>query len=271
MLEVTSQYIVGERIFYGQVLRVMGTRFEMLIANVDTEKGERCWALTTTELQRLDKMLNRFDTTSEVSRANKRAFINPFVVSNEFWSILKDCEKYYKLTNGFFDVTLRDFSQLKFFPENQSISFLIPNLSLDFGGYAKGYALEKIRQILKNEKIEHAFINFGNSSILALGRHPYGDSWKVNVENPFLAGEVLGEFTLNDSILTTSGNSPGYTEHIINPISGKRNKERKCVCVVTQNACDGEVLSTSLIASTFDEKHKIIANFNVEKLAEYNL
>lgn len=271
MFEATFQYIAEERIFYGQVSRVMGTRFEMLIAGVDAEKGERCWALVITELQRLDKMLNRFDTTSEVSRVNKRASREPFVVSDEFWSILKECEKYHQMSYGVFDVTLSNFSQLKFHPKTNSISFLVSDLLLDFGGYAKGYALEKIRKILKNESIKHAFVNFGNSSVMALGKHPYGNSWKVNIENPFLAGDVLNEFILNDTTLTTSGNTPDYSAHIINPISQKRVNERKCVCIVTDNACDGEVLSTALVASPFDEKQKIIDNFNADKIIEYNL
>lgn len=271
MIETTSQYIVEERIFYGLVPRIMGTRFEMLIADVNPEQGERCWALITSELQRLDKMLNRFDATSEVSRLNQCAAEQPFEVSVELWLILKDCKKYHQMTNRIFDVTLNDFSQVKFHAKTNSISFLVPDLSLDFGGYAKGYALEKSRIILKNEGIEHVFINFGNSSIMAFGRHPFGKSWKVSIENPFSAGVILDEFTLSESTLTTSGNTPDYTEHIINPISRKRSNEKKCVCVITSNACDGEVLSTILIAASYDNKQKIIAKFNSEKITEYNL
>lgn len=268
MFEATSQYIAEEGMFHGFIPRIMGTRFDILLAGVSSALGESCWALTVTELQRLDKILNRFDATSEVSRLNGNAFKKPFVVSREFWDILNDCKKYHQMTSGIFDVTLKDFSLVKFHEETKSVSFSISDLSLDFGGYAKGYALEKIKGILKKQNIEHAFINFGNSSIMGIGKHPYGNGWKVNINNPFHPEKVLGEFTLKNAVLTTSGNTPDYTEHIIHPFSGKRNNEKKCICVITNNACDGEVLSTSLIASHQD-KQKIITKFEPAKIIEY--
>lgn len=271
MLNTTSKYIANERIFHGYVPYIMGTRFDILLADVSSELGESCWTQVVAELQRLDKILNRFDPTSEVARLNQSAFEKPFEASVELWSILKECEKYHQMTNGVFDVTLKDFGLIRFHPKTDSISFKTPSVSLDFGGYAKGYALEKIKQILKSKKIENAFIDFGNSSIMGLGRHPYGDSWKISIENPFNIGEVLGEFTLSNTTLTTSGNTPGYTAHIINPFSGIRNEEKKCVCLITRDACEGEVLSTVLIAASMSEKQEIIAKFDPERVVEYNL
>ena len=271
MLEPNSQYIVEEKIFHGFIPRIMWTRFDMLISDVSSIQGENIWSQVIAELHRLDKMLNRFDATSEVSRLNQKAFEKAFRVSDEFWNILLECKKYFQLTNGMFDITLKDFSQLNFHIDSQSISFETSDLSLDFGGYAKGYALEKIKNILQKERIQNAFIDFGNSSILALGTHPYGNSWKVSIENPFERGNVLDEFSLKNSTLTTSGNTPNYTAHILNPIHGNTVDKSKCVCIITENACDGEVLSTALIAASADEKQKIIAKFDAEKIVEYNL
>lgn len=271
ILESTSNYIEQEKIFHGFIPRIMWTRFDLLISDVDSAQGENIWSQVVAELQRLDKMLNRFDSTSEVSRLNQKAIRNAFQVSNEFWNILMECKKYFQLTNGIFDVTLKDFSQINFHIDSQSISFETSDISLDFGGYAKGYALEKIKNILQKEKIQNAFVDFGNSSILALGTHPYGDSWKVSIENPFEPGSILDEFSLEDSTLTTSGNTPNYTNHIVNPISASGVVGNKCVCIITDNACDGEVLSTTLMAAPPDEKQKIMTNFEVENVVEYNL
>ena len=270
-LESTSNYIEQEKIFHGFIPRIMWTRFDLLISDVDSTQGENIWSQVVAELQRLDKMLNRFDSTSEVSRLNQKATRNAFQVSDEFWNILLECKKYFQLTNGMFDITLKDFSQINFHIDSQSISFETSDISLDFGGYAKGYALEKIKNILQKEKIQNAFVDFGNSSILALGTHPYGDSWKVSIENPFEPGSILDEFSLEDSTLTTSGNTPNYTNHIVNPISGSPIVGNKCVCIITENACDGEVLSTTLMAVSPVEKQKILTNFEVENVVEYNL
>lgn len=265
------QFYDDSMMSHGSLSIVMGTKFDIILLGKSKVEAENIWSQVVVELQRLDKMLNRFDPTSEVSRLNRKAFESPFEVSDELWSILNDCRKYYEMTGGIFDVTLNDFSSVKFYEETNFVSFLDSDVSLDFGGYAKGYALEKVKIILQNEQVENAFVDFGNSSIMALGRHPYGDSWKVSIENPFDPGKVLGEFSLEDSTLTTSGNTPEYSTHIVNPISGKRIETKQCVCVVASNARDGEVLSTALIAATEQKKQEIISQFNVEKILEFNL
>ncbi len=270
MLETTSRYIEEEKLFHGFIPRIMGTRFDVLLSDVDLGTGNKCWSQIVNELQRLEKMMNRFDPTSEVSRLNVNASKTPTTVSNELWFILQECKKYHQLTNGLFDITLSDFHNIEFHTNIQSVSFT-KGISLDFGGFAKGYALEKIKEILRNENVENAFIDFGNSSILAIGKHPYGDSWKASVVNPFIPGNILKEFALKNSSLTTSGNTPSYTGHIINPASGKQCITKKCVCIVTNNASEGEVLSTALMVAHEEEKQEIIKNFKTEQIIEFNL
>ena len=60
-------------------------------------------------------------------------------------SILQLCSYYYETTSHLFDITLKDFSQIQLH-EHSYISFTSPDISLDFGGFAKGYALKKIRK-----------------------------------------------------------------------------------------------------------------------------
>ena len=55
---------------------------------------------------------------------------------------------------------------------------------LDFGGIAKGYALEKVRNILQEAGVENALLNFGGSSVLGMGHHPLGPCWEVAPEGP---------------------------------------------------------------------------------------
>lgn len=53
-------------------------------------------------------------------------------------------------------------------------------MTINLSGFLKGYALEKIRELLQQYEIENALVNMGNSSVLALGHHPLADGWKVN-------------------------------------------------------------------------------------------
>ena len=54
---------------------------------------------------------------------------------------------------------------------------------------------------------------------------------------------------LYNQSLSTSGNTPQHTEHIINPHSGKYTPERKIVSAVSTNAVEAEVLSTALMVA----------------------
>ena len=123
------------------------------------------------------------------------------------------------------------------------LSVSYTHLTLDFGGFAKGYALKKIQEILLRGNIENAFVDFGNSSIMGIGHHPYGDCWKVSLQNPYTQ-QTLDEFCLTDNTLSTSGNTEQYTGHIINPLTGIYNEQKKVTSILSDNPLDAEILST---------------------------
>lgn len=271
MLESTANYFESSLMFHGSLSVVMGTRFDIVLIGAEEKKSRQIWGKISEELKRLDKMLNRFDGQSEIATINASAFSSEVYVSDEFWKILMDCKRYNKVTLGLFDITLKDFSRIIFHENSQSISFSTAETSLDLGGYAKGYAMEKVKAILKTMSIEHAFVDFGKSSVLALGHHPYGDHWAVSVENPNKQGEILAEIKLKDKALSTSGNMPTHTKHIINPLTGTYSEERKIVCVVTENSIDAEVLTTSLMVANSVEKEEIISQFNIEKTLIFSI
>lgn len=264
-------YYESSSLSHGSLLRIMGTRFDILFVLEDKTAGAALWEKIQSELIRLDKLFNRFDAQSEVYQINAGAYLCPYLVSAEMWEILLSCKKYHKKTKGLFDITLRDFNKVVLNNENQSVSFTEKDLHLDFGGYAKGYAIEKIKDILIKNNVRKSFINFGNSSIYALGHHPYGDCWSIGIENPYKKGEKLGEYRLKDDAMSTSGNMPSNPKHIVNPYTGVYNEEKKIVCIVTKDSIDAEVLSTTLVIAQIEEKEKILKNFNVSKIFLYKL
>lgn len=249
----------------------MGTRFDILIIGQDRLKSLEIWNDIVIELRRLDRIFNRFDSTSETSKINHEAVIEPVIVSPEMYSILRSCQVYYTRTLGLFDVTLTDFSKVLLNEEEHTVFFLKKDISLDFGGYAKGYALLKIKDVLYQGEVKHCFVDFGNSSIMGIGHHPYGDSWRISIENPYIHDEILDEISLKDMALSVSGNTPSYTGHIVRPASGKPEKGRKVVSITSGNPLDAEVLSTVFMIANAAEKKQITEDFKVQNITEYNL
>ncbi|MDD2284987.1 MAG: FAD:protein FMN transferase [Paludibacter sp.] len=257
-------YYESSGLLHGSMLNIMGTRFDILIVVDNIVIGENIWNDIKFELLRLNKIFNRFDKMSEVSQVNNCN--SSCIVSAEMMKILVDCKRYHAQTLGLFDVTRKNFDNVLLVEQSKSVSFLDEDISIDFGGIAKGYAVEKINDILKKRKIKNSFCNFGNSSIYGLGANPQGDFWLVGVENPNNKDEIWGEFNLKNEALSTSGNIPLNSRHIINPFTGSYIDEKKIVCVKTKNSIDAEVLSTTLMIAKKEESKRILNNFDVSDI-----
>ena len=242
---------------------LMGTRLDVLLFGDDRQHLETAWDNAEAELWRLEKMLNRFDNESEVVNVNDKAQFSSVQLSGELWKIVLDCNRYYELTDGCFDVTLSDFSKIVMLEESRSINFNKYGMLLDFGGYAKGYALRSVRKCLGDAGIKRALVNFGNSSVLAIGSHPYGDSWPIGIEDPF-TGTVITTINLCDTSMSVSGNTPSHRQHIVNKETAGFVAGDIMVAVVCDDPVDAEVLTTAWIASGKDNIPEWAERFNLK-------
>lgn len=271
MTQFSSHYYDTSSTFHGSIPNIMGTRLDLIIVDFPKSQSDLIWNSIVIELQRMHKMLNHFDSASELSRINLKAKKRATSVSNEMWDILENCKHYYLMTDKLFDITLKDLSKVTFDAKNKMILFPTKDFSFDLGGYAKGYAMEEVKKILLHAEVKHALINFGDSSIAAIGHHPFGDCWSVSIENPFAKGHVLKEIELRDENLSTSGNTPIYQNHIFNPIIKEFNEHKRVVCVKSNNSIEAEVLSTTLMLATTEQKIKIESNFDIKESYIFNL
>ena len=260
-----ANYYTSSGLYHVSLPLLMGTRLDVLLFGDDKQQLESVWDNAEKELRRLEKMLNRFDDASEVSKVNSNAQFSPVQLSDELWAIVQDCYRYYELTDGCFDVTLLDFSKIIMEEESRSIFFDKYGLSLDFGGYAKGYALKYVRKHLDDAGIKRALVNFGNSSVMALGTHPYGDSWPIGIEKPF-TGTTVMTININDTSMSVSGNSPSNGQHIINKETTELVGGEIMVAVVSDDPVDAEVLTTAWIASGNIEEPGFFKKFNLKNV-----
>jgi thiamine biosynthesis lipoprotein len=201
------------------------------------------------ELDRLQRIGNCFDPDSELSRANRNAALAPVTLSPTLYDMLARCLAYHETTCGYFDITLSStphtpdtIRSVVLLPDNHTIFFCRPEITLNLSGFLKGYALEAIRPLLQADGIHDALVSIGNSSVLAMGNHPAGQGWKVGFS--FCDKHVV----LHDECLTTSGNDTETRRHIVNPKTGELVEGVGQVAVVTQNGAVGEMLSTALFA-----------------------
>ena len=112
------------------------------------------------------------------------------------------------------------------------------SVKLDLGGYAKGYALDRAADILKQQGIHNALINIGGN-VLALGTHG-SRAWRVGIQHPRKPGP-LATLELHDGeAIGTSGDYQRYFEldgkrycHLIDPRTGYPVQGVEAVTILT--------------------------------------
>ncbi len=237
----------------------MHTLMEILFVHHDRQEAEAIAAGVEQVIREEEKLFSRHLPESPVTGLNMAE--GSMKVGETLYFALELCETMRKETKGYFDIAaLSSFGErpaYRCIPSDHSVTRSAPEVMLDFGGYAKGYALEKARQMLRDAAVSSALLNFGNSSVAALGTHPFGEHWKVSPQrNPEMV------IRLRDSALSISGNGLSGKSHIVNPLDGKSAVKNYDLGVTGKSALICEILSTALYAAPESEYENILASFS---------
>jgi thiamine biosynthesis lipoprotein len=142
--------------------------------------------------------------------------------------------------------------------QGESVTSENPAVQLDFGGYAKGYALDRAADILREDGIENALVNVGGN-LMALGRRG-ARPWRVGLESP-RGKALLATIDLSDGeAIGTSGDYRRYYEidgrryaHIIDPRTGYPVAGVRLVTVVVPKQNGAGALSDAASKPIFIE------------------
>ncbi len=127
---------------------------------------------------------------------------------------------------------------------------LSPAVQLDLGGIAKGFAVDRALEVLASAGLESASINAGGD-IGLLGGH--GERpWRIGIQHPREAGELLATIDLKGEAIVTSGdyerafmlNGVRY-HHIFDPQTGYPARNCQSVSVVAQSVAEADALATA--------------------------
>jgi len=261
----------------------MNTRCYVVLPGLDHNKADQVYHKIKLEINRIEKKLSRFIPESDISIINKHAFKKSVILDEELFEILTTCKEYSELTEGAFDITLRPLmnfwkekpehynpgneyqplldsvgmKHIQIDKDKKSISFDNDFVEIDLGGFGKGYAMEKIDVLLCKHHIEHAFISFGESTILTRGCHPAGDCWKVGLNDYLNPGSSVLEFALNNGSMSTSANfylndngTVCNHRHVIDPETGYPVEDCIQLSVIGESSTVTEILSTAFLVSS---------------------
>lgn len=148
-------------------------------------------------------------------------------------------------------------------------SINLGNTIIDLGGIAKGYALDKAKENMKDAKSGLVVVG---GSVYAKGSKPDGD-YVIGLKDPIADG-YMGKLTLKDKCISTSGIYERYFEkdgiiysHIIDPktLSPVQNSLLS-VSVVDESGIVTDAYSTALFLMDLEEGLKFANENNIDAL-----
>ena len=258
--------------------KCMGTDFKIIMDHDDRKICSKAAKLAFKECHRLNRIFSDYIADSEISLFSESSHEKKFQkLSPELFHVLKYSKDLARKTNGAFDPTLGRLSRLwrvsrfrETLPsrkmldramESKGFKFLLlrseakeakllkPGMILDLGGIAKGYAADKMLEILTGKGLERSIIDAGGD--LILGAKPRGkQGWKIDIggnKNP-----ELPVLLLEKCAIATSGDSEQFVEiegmrysHILNPKTGLGLQNLTQVTVVAANGMYADSMATA--------------------------
>jgi thiamine biosynthesis lipoprotein len=293
----------------------MATTFELLIVHEDERYAAQAAVAAFDEVDRLERELSRFLENSDVTRINNLPANQPLQLGLDTFECLKIAQRVYAETNGAFDITIGtllkcwrndDGSPRK--PSSKEIDLARMHtgtnliqlnetehrimlsaspVQVDLGGIGKGYAVDRVAELLRDWSIDVALVSGGYSSVLALDAPPgkkgceprgihshksdvvYG--WPLTMTNPAPGsvqgnpagnkattgrskGEILARPLLKNAALSGSGVQKGG--HIIDPRTARAVKGRLAAWSSASDATTADALSTAFMIMDLDEIKK---------------
>ena len=149
--------------------------------------------------------------------------------------------------------------------ENSTVWLADPQMKLDVGAFAKGYAVEMVARMIEEKGKTSYTLNVGGN-IRTIGIKGNGDKWKTGIENPNDTSENIEIVELEDQAIVTSGSYQRYYyvdgknyHHIIDPDTlMPAEKGFLSVSVICKDSGMGDGLSTALFCMSLEEGQALV-------------
>lgn len=258
----------------------MGTLFTITLYAPDETNARISVDAAFAKITALDRMLTDYDPDSELMRLCQRPAGEPTSVSEELFEVLQESQRIAELTDGAFDVTIGPLARLwrrarragtlplpeqlaharesvgwrklQLNARHRTVTLTVPNMQLDLGGIAKGYAADKALDVLKSHGCARALV--AASGDIAVGDPPPGQrGWRVSVDGfEDNKGKPVRLLHLSNAAVSTSGDAEQFVEiggnrysHIVDPHTGVGLTNRLQVSIVGKRAVATDPLATA--------------------------
>lgn len=204
----------------------MATVFEVRCAHRDASYARQAAQAAFDLVDRLEQEQSRFIGNSDISRINHLSAGESTRVSPWTMECLEIARHLYTLTGKAFDISIGSgLDSLELAPEEFAVRARADGVRLDLGGIGKGYAVDRMADVLEEWDLHHALVHGGFSSVLALEAPPDRDGWPLTLSAPGPGDQkVLARVSARQKAFSASGTRKG--DHIVDPRTGRAVRDR---------------------------------------------
>jgi thiamine biosynthesis lipoprotein len=269
----------------------MGTFARITAAAESPEKAELIIERAFSALSMVDELMSDYKPDSEISEINRFAYEKPVKVSEKTYEVLKNSVRYSELTDGAFDITVGGVVQLwrkiksgeiAEIPEsrkqslsetigweklllndkNRTVRIANANTKIDLGGIAKGYAIDRAVEAMKECGCEGGIVDVGGDVRCFAKPAEARRFWNVAIQNPdtSASGQTVMTLKLKNGAAATSGNYRRFYKkddkifsHIIDTRKGWSNRNPSSVTVIADKAIQADVFATAVSVMGIEE------------------
>jgi len=253
------------------------------------------------EYHQLYDIYNDYDGINNIKTINDNAGIAPVKVDSRIIDMLLFSKEIYELTDGKINIAFgavlkiwhdyrnegienpekaelppidmlmeaakhTDINKVIIDKENSTVFLSDPEMSLDVGAIAKGYAVEEISKIALESGLNSALISVGGN-VRSIGvKADSGSRWTAGIKNPLdKDSKSISRVQLEDASLVTSGIYERYYtvdgkryHHIIDPDTLFPAEYYASISILCPDSGMADALSTSVFTMPFEQGFELI-------------
>ncbi len=260
----------------------MGLAFRITLYAADEAAARAGTDAAFERIAELNSVLSDYDPDSELSRLSRTAGQGRAVpVSRDLWRVLEPAQALAEHTDGAFDITCGPlvnvwrrarrkqelpsdallagmaervgYRKLRLDPQARTAELLVPEMRLDCGAIAKGYAVDEALAVLASRGISRALVA-GGGDMAAGDPPPAAPGWRIEVAALDAPGAPPAQIVfLKNRAIATSGDVFQRVEiggkrysHIVDPRTGRGLTDHGLVTVLAPDCITADSLATTV-------------------------
>lgn len=257
----------------------MGTAVECQAFHASPKQARRAVEAAFAAVEQVDQDMSLYRPDSDIGRLNRLAARQEMSIRDSTATVLREALRTARASQGALDVTISpllarwgfhslrqeapgpqqiesalalvDYRHVRL--DDATVRLARSGMQLDFGGIAKGYAVDQAVETLRQEGVRQGMVNAGGDLRL-LGQHPDGAPWVVGVQHPLTPSRLLLALSLDGGAVATSGNYMRYRVyngrrygHLLHPQHGYPADTALSLTVVAPTAMRADALATAAL------------------------